>query len=291
MYLNNNLILDSNINKISDIEYMIVVDNYIDNNILIIKDGLLIYSETINIINENINKDFLMDYLEVKAYYMRDKLFLNISNKNGIVEDTILNIEGDLNKNIIWRKCVGDKNIEITFPFHITGFSTLKILINKKVFNLDVYNLEDFPKNFMKVKDGFKMNKSCIFDLKIKTLTNEIILKSGEIYFNIINDSIISVYIKDYLLFEQDMTNISHLPIVSILSYPKPKVVLSHIFSETIKFKIKNKWYIIEAGKISVDIKLNKGIHNIVIYDTINCIFDKKSCVITCYSCLKDGYI
>lgn len=260
-----------------DNTYKIILNIKINSNdiFLIIKDGLieeyhqLLLDNNIKPIVEKLN-------LEITTIYNKDKITLTI-HSDEFIKNTILNIEGDLNKSIIWRN---SKQIETTFPFTIKGFTNLTFKINGELYKQKIYNRDDFPTNLIKIKDGFKLNKTCQWDLTVKNMNNIYTINKGDFYLN--NTQLIDkcyVYIEDFLLFEQDLNFINYIPHISILENPL-RAKLSQPLQIEVSFKIKDKWYIIKQNETEILLNIGVGLLNFKILEAKNATFDDKNYIL-----------
>jgi hypothetical protein len=215
-----------------------------------------------------------IENLRIETIYKKDKIYLKIRNDIVSKKDIYLKIEGDINKNILWRANL--KDIEITFPYKIKGFCILTFKVNNVIKKVKVYNLDDFPKNIIKIKDGLKLNKVCDFDLRVVSNTSEWIIKKGEtmLYLDLSKHEVFKIFIEDFLLFEQKIPFQNFLPELIILNNPT-RIKISQPFHEEVSIKFKNKKdiYIIPQGKTETLLNLEKGLRFLEIDEIKNAFY------------------
>ena len=203
------------------------------------------------------------------------RILLNITKKK--TNDIILNFEGDINKSIIWKK--EQDELIVSFPFKINGFTNITYKLNGSIKKAKIYNLDDFPKNIIKIKNGIKLNKPCDFDLKLISETKNILIKKGTIIIdtNISFDETFKLFIDDYLLFEQKILSVNYLPILSVLEKPL-RLKLSQPFYEDISVKFKNKKerWIIKQGNTELLLPYT-GICKLLLEEVNNAIYEVES--------------
>jgi hypothetical protein len=216
----------------------------------------------------------------LKSSYYKDKIFLNFKKELPINKDFYLNFEGDINKSIMWKSDL--KEIEISFPYKIKGFTTISFKINGILKKIKVYNIDDFPKNLIKIKGGLKLNRICDFDLRLISDASEWVIKKGEsmVYLDMIQHENFKVYIDDYLLFEQKIIYHNFLPKLTILNEPL-RIKISQSFHEdvSIKFKNKKEIWIIPQGKTETFLTYDKGLRLLEIENVKNAICENSSWV------------
>lgn len=267
-------------NKISNTEYQIKF--YLSNKAktkLLIRDGIIEeYLVLYHIQEDSYEPNTNIDDIKINAYFLKDKIFLQIKKPLPLKKDTSLKFEGDINKTVFWRQ--NTKEIEISFPYQVKGYTTLTFKLNNIIKKVKVFNRDDFPKNLIKIKGGLKLNKICDWDLRLVTETKEWIIKKGDafIYFDIESNETFKVYIDEYLLFEQKILASSYLPKITLLEDPL-RIKLSQPFYENVvvKFKNINERWVITQGKTEVIINCDKGIRLLEIEDISNAISDNKS--------------
>ncbi len=280
--INNKKIEINNYKKINDSTFEI---NFITSNKaktkLLIKDGITEeYIPLYFIQEENYDSNLNLDDLKINTSFIKDKIFFKIKKSLPLKKDTSLKFEGDINKTIFWRQ--NTKEIEINFPYQVKGYTTLIFKINGVVKRIKVFNIDDFPRNLIKVKGGLKLNKFCEWDLRVVTDTKEWIIKKGEIflYLDLNENETFKVYIEDYLLFEQKIISSTYLPKLTIIDEPL-RLKLSQAFYEDIfvKFKNKNERWIIPQGQTEINLNYDKGIRLLEIEEIHNAVCDNLMCI------------
>lgn len=277
IYFNNKKIIILS-NKIDNFTYKI---NFNISNkgktILIIKD-VDVEEEYKLIFDYNIDNFIKQPEYNLEYFYNKDKVYLILKSHYPLKKDIDLKFEGDFNKIVYWRK--DSKKIEISFPYQILGISLINFKLNNKLYKIKVINKEDFPKNFILVKGGIKLNKPCNFNLIIKTNKKEFEIKKGEIYLILDFDEIdnLKLYFEDIFIFEQKIVNIKYLPKITILENPL-RIRISQIYYADVKIKFKNKEdiWIIPQGKTEVYLNYSSGIKLLEIEEIINASCDNNS--------------
>jgi hypothetical protein len=243
---------------------------------LLVKDGITEeYIPLYFIQEQNYDSNLNLDDLKFNTSYVKDKIFFNIKKSLPLKKDTSLKFEGDINKTIFWRQ--NTKEIDINFPYQVKGYTTLTFKINGVLKRIKVFNVDDFPRNLIKVKGGLKLNKSCEWDLRVVTDTKEWVIKKGEIflYLDINENETFKIYIEDYLLFEQKILSSTYLPKLTIVDEPL-RIKLSQAFYEdvSVKFKNKNDRWVIPQGQTEINLNYDKGIRLLEIEEIHNAVCD-----------------
>ncbi len=220
------------------------------------------------------------DFFDIKTDYISDKIHIYLKRTVASL-DVPINIEGDFNKNVIWKS--GSKKLDISFPHLIKGNKTFVFKINGTNQTIKIYNREDFPKNIIKVNNGIKLNKSCSYDLRVLTKNKEYSIKKGEsfLYEDFSDLEEISVFIEDFFLFKQTVRKNNYYPFLTILEKPL-RVKISQPYYEEIKFKFKNDAcvYIIPQGQTEATLTTEKGIRILEFEFVKNASYEKKHTII-----------
>lgn len=270
---NNKSIIPHTIIDANNIEIIFEVISIMDYKI-IITDGLK--NMTIPLTLDSLDtKDSAVNFT-IDEFYKKGKIYFKLRNQNILTTDYNINISGDLNKNVIWKK--NTKDIDINFVHQVIGFKTLNFTINGIKYTKTIINPEKFPNNLIKINNGVRINTSCLYDLVLKTDIDEQIIKAGSFNANINLDNIrwMKLYFRDKLLFEQRINKDKFLPKIIITDNPL-RVKLSQTYYEDVHVKIEGfeNMFVIPQGDISANITLEKGLRKIVILDAMNATFDK----------------
>lgn len=279
--------IDNNLIKITKkYEYYLPIVYGIKNNKKIKLLNFNIINNILSVLNDNFDEIYISDNNTFESFILKqnieiykEKISLTTSYLKGKVSlhllfdkkynyEKSISVSGDLNKNIYLPKNC-DK-LTINFVHQIFGFANLNININNEPYNIDVIDLEKFPKNIIKTNSGIKLNESSIYDLTLTTNIGDFFIKSGnnELVLDMDNIDYIKLFYKKTLIIEHNIIK-KFLPILTIVFNPL-RLILSQRVLFDVKVNINNNYYVIKQGNIEKELNI-KGTFKIL--NVENCIF------------------
>lgn len=251
--------IQHNGNKYS-LDYTTISENEIKVNInskeagtyrLLIKDNLKEYIFPIEYKEFFLNK---IKYYNITTEYNKGKIILHLTGNN---QDIILNIKGDLEKTIVWKKT--QTQLDVKFVHQIFGFKKLKIEINGVEYKLFVIDKEKFPVNILKTPSGIKLDRPSNYELNIKTNNNTFNIEPNTTFVTMDTSNIsnIQVSFQNNTIIDQIIPNTSQIPTVYINK--NRELVLSNPSKTNVIIKLKGmNEIIIPIGETTYKLN-NKG--------------------------------
>lgn len=197
---------------------------------------------------EKTKSDFKYD---LKISYQNGRIYILLKSLNDTLKsDLLLNVNGDLKEDFIWKK--GEKEKTLSFPHQILKWENFSFNINGEFYNKTIINKKYFPTKIAKTKNGIRFEKPT---------PEELVLNIGDINYivpaKVINYDInwegkkmFKLYFKNVLLVRQKLKKEKYLPELYILNNPL-RLKISHRYYDDVKvtFSDNDMKYVIPSGQ------------------------------------------